>query len=119
MEKGNNNQSDILVSLYEEMKPICIEAKVPEWRYDKILDNINLLPEFQKFKENEYKEAKRIKDLLPEYVWQNYKTFQFKGFAEQKLLNEAFNKIRIFFKRLFPDPKKESSSEKQEQDQGN
>lgn len=91
------------------MKDLCLEAKIKEDKYDRILDQPEKLPLFEDFRKGPYADALEIKNLLTPETWTMYKAFGFRGLREIKLLRTAFKEMREFFDAKFVAVQKETS----------
>ena len=105
-----------LVVLHKEMRLLCLEAKIGEKTYDLMLEKPEILPKIIEIYENEYKEVLKIKALLPEAVWQQYKAFRLRDLREIEMLRVALTSLRMAFYRIIPRERKKSSKQDQAAD---
>ena len=99
--------SQRLIDLHVEMKRLCIEARIPESRYDRMLDYPEKLELFEQFRLGPYEQARKIKSLQSEELWNRYKLFPTKELEEIRLLRRAFNNMRRVFREIIPDIQEE------------
>lgn len=92
-----------LIDLHVEMKKLCMEARIPESRYDRMLDYPERLEKFEQFRIGPYEQAHKIKSLQSEELWNLYKLFPTRTLEEVRLLRKAFSDMRRVFREIIPD----------------
>lgn len=102
--------------LHEEMRRYIYKCGIQQTAYDKILKHIDEAPEERllrllAFLEamhlgpwNEYKQV-REKPHITEQMWHNYEMMGIKDLPEQKMLREAREKVRKFWKKFLQSEK--------------
>lgn len=100
--------SERLRSLHAEMKKLCLEARVSEKTYDRILSRPELLSKLEEMYTNEFTSALRVKNLLPDEFWDRYKAFGLKNLREISMLRSALNKLKKAFYRIIPNESSDS-----------
>lgn len=101
---------DQMKLLHEEMRGLTIRSGIKEPDYNIIATEVTettplevqqKVSEFLEQVYNEgYKPAKEIWNLLPEEVWERYKTFNITGLREQLLLEEKLTIIRKSWRKF-------------------
>lgn len=99
-------------SLINEMRPVLLDAGIPENQitmpkadpirikfdsYVRIYDWLHNI-----YLSEEYAGILKVKKLLPEYVWNNYKAFGVRGLPEQLLLGSAGEKLQKLWRKNRP-----------------
>ena len=97
------NIKEHIIRMHNEMYKLTIESKVKEKRYKSVILDLeefteqeltNLFNWILSIYDNQYKELKKIKDLLPDETWKRYKDFGIVGLREQYLLRDAQYDLR-------------------------
>lgn len=100
----------IILDLHNLMKNLTIEAGVSDIRYNSIIVDIDdfneeelkkILEWLYQIREHEYEALKKIKDLLPDEMWERYDLFNITGLTEQGLLKEAKRKLRDVWRKPY------------------
>lgn len=100
---------ETIVELLLELKPVLIKAGIPEKQL-RIRRGKHRVPACNRAFDwlhdiklgTEYQEYKKVRALLPETTWDRYILFEIEGLREQKLHEQAAQKLRARWRRKRP-----------------